>query len=86
MAANKAKLSQFETKTLDEMNGMAEPYIPAVNKDERNYKIPVSNFFDTFKSSGGASNFVVLQDDGAIVPLEERGSGSSKTYYFSFIR
>lgn len=86
MAANKAKLSQFVTKTLDEMNGMTEPYIPAVNKDENNYKIPVSNFFDTFKSSGGASNFVVLQDDGAIVPLEEKGSGSNKVrpYFASY--
>lgn len=87
MAANKAKLSQFDTKTLDEMiNEAQDPYIPAVDKDRKNFKIPVSNFFDTFKSSGGASNFVVLQDDGAIVPLEERGSGSNRArpYFASY--
>lgn len=85
MAANKAKLSQFKTKTLDEMNGMTEPYIPAVDKDKENYKIPVSNFFDTFKSSGGASNFVVLQDDGAIVPSKDTSTPSTpwSTPYFA---
>ena len=48
MAVTKRKISYYDEKTIEELRNIPNSYIPAVQTNVDNYKIPVSSFFDIF--------------------------------------
>lgn len=48
MAVTKRKISYYDDKTLEELRNIPNSYIPAVQTNVNNYKVPVSTIFETF--------------------------------------
>lgn len=48
MAVTKRKISYYDTKTIEELRNIPNSFIPAIQTNVNNYKIPTESFFNTF--------------------------------------